>query len=297
MVCSSLLKAHRMGLSQFACHSLLPFIGLVSCLTAVSVSADVRITEHGTMSLQSKQSSGKRAWTRIIEIKGQRMRLESGEGAEPRGTIYDLDSGKRFRLAPSSREVLVLDLGKVSIRWRKQVRVEQLSRQVRPSGAQREVLNLPCTEFTFDFLAPASLPNHQIAHDRGTVCVTDTAPAGVEFASFVHEARKRGFDLVVATLSPTFSPIGSYFWGDESNFIVLSGMTASGYDANPGAHVESFAYESAWMVTEISSDPIPNERFDIPNGWKQKRDDGFDRVSFSRPTSRSRTLVRRVKSR
>ena len=100
-----------MGLSPFACHSLLPFIGLVSCLTAVSVSADVRITEHGTMSLQSKQSSEKRAWTKTIEIKGQRMRLESGEGAESRGTIYDLDSGKRFRLAPSSKEVLVLDLG------------------------------------------------------------------------------------------------------------------------------------------------------------------------------------------
>ena len=274
----------------------LVIVGFMLCVAAFSVRADIRVSQNVTEIL----GKATRAGTRTIEIKGLKMRLETGQGTESRVTIYDLESGKRFRLSTSSKEVFELDLGPVSKRWKEGIVQSKMHRLIRPSGGKYEISGLPCEEYTFDFQAPISLDGHepkQIAHDSGTVCLSQNIPAAAEFASFVHEAKRRGYILAVAILSPTFSPIGSYFFGEELNVMVLSAVTKLGYDSYPGAqNSRSTAIEETWTVTEIRSDSISDEHFRVPPDWKLKRDSEFDRAALSQPASRSRTLVRKVNS-
>lgn len=284
-----------MRLLQSVCGSALT-VGLMSWVTAFSVHADIRVNQNVTRTSGKATHTG----TRTIEIKGLKMRLETGQGTESRVTIYDLESGKRFRLSNSSKEVFELDLGRVSKRWKEMIVQNKMQRVVRASGGKYGVSGLPCDEYTFDFQAPVWRDGYepkQIAHDSGTVCLSHDIPAGAEFASFVHEAKKRGYVLAVAILSPTFSPIGSYFFGEESNVMVLSAVTKSGYDSYSSAHnPEPTGFEETLTVTEINSNSISDEHFRVPLDWKLKRDSEFDRAALSLQTSRSRTLVRKVKS-
>ncbi len=275
-------------------------VSLTLCVSTIPVHADIRIGERGT---RSSANTKRVSWTRTIEIKGLKMRLESGQGMPFRVTIYDLESGKRFRLSSSSKKVFVLDLGPISKSWKEEIVQNKMDRVISLSGRKYEVSGLPCDEYTFEFQSPISLhrfESRQIAHDRGRVCLSKTVPGGAEFASFVHEARKRGYILAVAILSPTFSPIGSYFFGEEPNVMVLSAVTKFGYDSLPGAQIPSTAttaIEESWTVTEIKSEPISDEDFRVPPDWKLKRDSEYDNASFSQPTSRSQTFVRKVNSR
>jgi hypothetical protein len=286
-----------MKLFQHVRGSALAIVGFMLCVSTLSVHADIRISQRGTRTLAN---SNRVSWTRTIEIKGLKMRLESGQGMQSRATIYDLESGKRFRLSASSKEVFELDLGPVSKRWKEAIVQNKMDRVIRPSGGKYEVSGLPCDEYTFEFQAPISLHGYeprQIAHDRGTVCLSQTIPGGAEFASFVREAKKRGYVLAVAILSPTFSPIGSYFFGEEPNVMVLSAVTKFGYDSYPGAqNPSSTAIEETWTVTEIKSELISAEDFRVPPDWKLKGDSEFDRAALSQPTSRSQTFVRKVNS-
>lgn len=285
-----------MKLFQHVCGSTLAIVSLTLSVSTITVHADIRVRQNVTRTLGKATN----ARTRTIEIKGLKMRLEAGQGTQSRVTIYDLESGKRFRLSNSSKEVFELDLGPVSKRWKEEIVQNKMDRMIRPSGGKYEVSGISCDEFTFEFQAPISLRGReprQIAHDRGTVCLSVTTPAGAEFASFVHEAKKRGYVLAVAILSPTFSPIGSYFFGEEPNVMVLSAVTKFGYDSLPGAQNPSWAIEESWTVTGIRSESISDEDFRVPPDWKLKRDHEFDNASLSQPTSRSQSFVHRVNSR
>lgn len=286
-----------MKLIQHLHVSAAAILGFMLCVSTLPVRADIRISKRGTTTIPN---SNRASWTRTIEIKGLKMRLESGQGMSSRVTIYDLESGKRFRFSPSSKEVFELDLKPVSKRWKERIIQSKIQRVIRPSGAKYEVLGLGCDEYAFDFQAPISVDGYapkQIAHDSGTVCLSQNIAAGAEFANFVHEAGRRGYVVAVAVLSPTFSPIGSYFFGEEPNFIVLSGVTKCGYDSLPGAQNPSSAVEDTWTVTEIRSESIPDEDFRIPHDWNLRRDQEFDMAALSQPTPRSRTLVRKVSTR
>jgi hypothetical protein len=285
-----------MRLSQHVCGAALVFVGFVLCAPTFSAHADIRVSQNVKWTSGKSTSAG----TRTIEIKGLKMRLQTGQGTQSRVTIYDLESGKRFRLSTSSKEVFELDLSPVSKRWKERIVQNKMQRVIHPSGGKYEVSGLHCDEYTFDFQAPISVDGHapkQIAHDSGTVCLSQNIAAGAEFANFVHEAQKRGYVLAVAILSPTFSPIGSYFFGEEPNVIVLSAVTKFGYDSYPGAqNPSSTAIEETWTVTEIKSESISDEDFQIPHDWKLKRDSEFDRAALSQPTSRSQTFVRKINS-
>jgi hypothetical protein len=92
--------------------------------------------------------------------------------------------------------------------------------------------------------------------------------------NFVREAKKRGYTLAAAPLSPTPSPIGSYFYGQEPNVMLLAADTESGLDGiDLGFHAMSTT-KSAVTVSDIKSEPIPDEEFQLPADWKLIKDSG-----------------------
>jgi hypothetical protein len=153
-------------------------------------SADVSIVLEG--------NRGKTTFTKTLRIKGSKMRIENRYGSNVRVTIYDLEVGKRFRLDPVRKEVFVVDLEAGSKWWKDEEIEKRLARKIQPTGNRTEVSGIPCDEYSFELMA-ALKPWRgeingaiQIAHDNGTVCVSQSIPAGAEYTAFIHEAKRRG---------------------------------------------------------------------------------------------------------
>jgi hypothetical protein len=211
-------------------------------------------------------------WRRTMRVKGLKLRLESQHGPDTHIYIYDLEIGKRYRLEPRQKEIFVDDLASRSKQWQSGLILQNRRRVITPTGRKSEVGGMGCDEYTFDLQAPTR-PSHGmqiILHDSGTVCVSQAIPDGIEFTNFVHEAQKRGFISAAAVISPSTSPIGAYFYGEQANVLVLSAKSESAYEGGP-LHGMSVV-ESSMVVTAVNSDPIPEDAFQLPVDWKIKKE-------------------------
>ncbi len=209
-----------MKLTAFISNRTRTILVLILCVCPVQLRADVTVAQ------QVKQGGvlPTEVWTRKLRIKGLKMRVDALMGKKSYVTIYDLETGKRFRLDPKRKEALVMDLAALSEELRGSVIPSKLARQIHETGNKKEIVGTTCEEYTFDLQAPTARVRGMsaIQHDQGTVCLSQNIPEGVEFTNFIHEAKKRGYSDAAAVCSPTVSSIGSYFYGQEPNVMVLS---------------------------------------------------------------------------
>lgn len=233
--------------------------------------ADVSVTEQGM-----GKDAAKALWTRTIHVKGFKMRIDFQGHSGASTTIYDLEKGKRFRLDSGRREVFVMDLASEGERWKSTLMFDRLRKIVKATGKQLEISGMACDEYTYDFQAP-SRPTQgysSILHDHGIVCVSQTIPGGIDIATFVREAKKRGFLSAAAPCSPNFSPLAPSFFGDQPNVLILSSQAEffSELPISPGAIGRN---EINVKVTEVHSDTISDEIFQFPAEWKLKKEPDY----------------------
>jgi hypothetical protein len=244
---------------------------LTLSLCPIQVRADITVTQRG----KHGGVAPNEVWTRKLRIKGLKMRVETLSGKESRVSIYDLETGKRIRLNPQRKEAFVLDLAPLSEHLRGSIIPTKLVRAIRPTGKKIEIVGTSCYEYAFDLQAPTSpwRGMSAILHDTGTVCVSQNIPGGVEFTNFVHEAKKRRYTAAASECSPTESQIGFYFYGEEPDVMVLSAKTESAFESGPifGLHGMT-SVENVMSVTEINSNAIADEEFQVPADWKIKKD-------------------------
>jgi len=203
------------------------------------------------------------------------MRLDTEHESETHVYIYDLEAGKRYRLDAKRKEVFVMDLAGMSERWRGSVMSQNLRKVIKPTGQKLEIAGVACDEYTFDLQAPTRPWRglSSVLHDHGTVCVSQSVPAGIDVVNFVHEAGKRGYVAAATICSPTASAIGYYFYGDQPNVLVLSSKTESAYEGAPSPDIHAMtAVENTTTVTSISVDSIQDAIFQIPTDWKLKKE-------------------------
>jgi hypothetical protein len=156
--------------------------------------------------------------------------------------------------------------------------LQHLKKVIKPTGQQLEVGGMACDEYTFDLQAPTRPTQglSSILHDHGTVCVSQIISGGADVANYVHEAKKRGYVSAAAPCSPTPSPIGPSFFGEQTNVLVLSARTESVSETPPGLGLGAMGrVENNTTVTAIRIDLIPEETFQIPADWKVKQEPDY----------------------
>jgi len=251
----------------------LAIVSIIVALTADVSKADVSMTQHGK---QTGPSSGE--WTRTVRIKGLKMRIDTTRNGDNFITIYDLGSGKGYQLYPKRKEAIVVDLKSASGPQNGRTR-DEFRRSIRETGKKKETGGMSCSEYTFDWQESASAPRYGIAtvlNASGTFCVSQTVPEGIEVASFVQEAMKRGYRVATSALSPTQSSIGSYFFGQEPNMLVVGSIIETRIkNTGPDRKSETIAITDTFTTSDIKSDSISDDNFQIPADWKQKQESNF----------------------
>jgi hypothetical protein len=247
------------------------FFSAAMLVLAASVSADISVVQQ----VKLGGNVGPESYTRMLQVKGLKMRVEARKGSETYITIYDLEAGTRYRLDAKRKEAFVADLGSESEDWQEGLLMKNMRREIKATGKKVEINGIACDEYTFDLQVPTR-PYHlkqMLAHDGGTACVSQAVPNGNEFTNFVHEAQKRGYLRAAAACSPTYSAIGAYFYGDEPNAVVLSSdaKSASVYGPLPLSNGLMF---TTWTlkILSIQQDPLPEDIFQIPTDWKVKKE-------------------------
>jgi len=243
---------------------------LVIAVSLVQVRADVTVSQAGKLAGGVAEE-----YTKKLRLKGLKMRVDSLYGKESRTVIYNLETGKKFRLDVGRKEAFVSDISTSSHLASGSVITAKITRAIRPTGKQSEIIGKSCTEYTFDLRIPHALSSggSTVERESGTVCVSQSIAECIEITNFVHEAKRRGYAQAASSWAPTSSINGIYFYGDEPNVMVLFAKTESSFEhaltvgLNPLPPIEN-----TMKVTEINADAIPEDVFQIPAGWKIKHD-------------------------
>jgi hypothetical protein len=254
--------------SKMFCKNL-AVLSIFAAATTDFSRADVSMTKH------AKGGTVSGEWTSTLRIKGLKMRIDTRVNGDNHVSIYDLDSGKWYRLDPKHKQVVVVDLKFASEHIKGGFLPDKLTRVVKETGKQREIGGISCDEYSFDMQAPTA-PSHRgtfVQHDSGTVCVSQTIPEGIEVTNFVLEAKKRGYTVAIGALSPGQSAIGPYFFGQQPNVMVLAASSESKVNG-PQLGVRTYV-TGTFTMSDIKSDSIPDEDFQIPPDWKQKTGSAF----------------------
>jgi hypothetical protein len=240
-------------------------------LYPLSVLADATIQQQGIGSHMGAKTN----WTRTVRIKGTKMRVDAEHDGEISVSIYDLVAGKRYRLDEKKHQVLVQDLAEENKREDENFAYGRMRKVVKPTGRQLQIAGSSCDEFTFDLQVPTRLGQGPalVLHDHGTVCASQVIAAGKDVIDFVHEPKRRDYLPAASVLSPSGPQVGPYFYGDQTNVLLLSVTADSEYEGElayglPGRGSNTFEMK----VMAVNSDPIPDQIFQIPTDWKMSKE-------------------------
>lgn len=246
-------------------------LAIVSILITASADisyADTSMTQHGKL---GGPSSGE--WTRTLRIKGLKMRIDTIRDGEDFITIYDLNSGKGYQLYPKRKEAIVVDLKSAS-----GPPPGKLRNAVKEAGKKREIAGMSCDEYSFELQSPATSPGYGVTYTEnvsGTFCVSRTIPEGTEVTNFVQEALRRGYRVATSALSPTQSSSGSYFLPQEPNVLVIAAFIETKIKGAGSSSGTLAGITNTFTINDIKSDSIPDEDFQVPADWKQKKESNF----------------------
>ncbi len=224
--------------------------------------------------VKEESPAGTESSTRTVRVRGLKLRLDSAYDSKTISYIYDLETGKRYRLDPRKREVYIANLSSHAKELQGGLILEQIQISIRPTGSESEIHGVRCREFIFDLQAPGITYHARqlFLHDTGTVYISEHVHGAYELTNFVREARKRGFLSAAALFSPTDSALGAFFYGDESKAMLMTSQSKSEPESRPGP-LEAAPFSQRQINTvSVKTEVIPDESFEIPSNWKVKKD-------------------------
>ena len=229
-----------------------------------------------------------RSYSHQIMIKGQKMRIEFEYDKKSYVTIYDLESGQEISLDTKRKIANVFDLSVETGKLEKSMKRVRTS--VQPTGTTRQVLGMNCDDYNYEVAIelPRQLFNGTLVgglqRNTGTLCVAFDAIGSKDFAAFAQSAKSHGYLLgsiseeqssPVNVSTALFSAIGTL------NGIVLDKTEKTDLQGGPGVgfYGTPSSYEIHSEVTAITGDPISDDQFRIPAGWKIHKDRGLGVLS------------------
>lgn len=249
-------------------------IGFSVAATWLSLPCTLRADTAVVQQVKEESPAAIQSFTRSLFVRGYKLRMDSKGDSKTLTFIYDLEAGKRYRLDPKRKEVYVADLSYQAKVLQGTLILQQIKSSIRPTGSDLEIDGIRCREFEFDLQAPAPVYHSRqiILHDAGTACLSLHVTGATELTSFVREARKRGYFSAAALFSPTDSVLGAFFYGDESDAMLMFSISKSEPESRSGPLEASPFARMEIKTVSVKTQTFPDDTFRIPPDWKVKQD-------------------------
>jgi len=243
----------------------------VAILMAPSASwADVTISS--TVSGKGMGAGG--AGQSVTLVKGTKMRTELGESI----TIHDASSRQMIVLNTKKREAEIYDMAKVGAEMQKNLRGGEPRAEITATGQKKEILGRSCDEYSVMISMPMG-QGDQAALTltmTGPLWVAKGAPGSDDYAAFYTAAAENGIVFgnpqqaknQAAQLKSTTEMYRGIaeLKGVPYQMETQIKFEGSGVLANMMNKVGGVS--TALTVSSVSTDPIPDDKFSVPPGYK-----------------------------
>ncbi|MBY0493858.1 MAG: hypothetical protein K2Y23_06555 [Cyanobacteria bacterium] len=239
-----------------------------------ALGADVLIKE----TLITAMAGGERRAARTIAIKGERMRIEVAQAGQTTVTLFDLPARATITLDAAKRRATVTPMAVRAAELERKVPRARVTSAIVPREGVREVGGVPCQDFTFSVRVPATSDGDQIVALSGTACVA-AVPGTDDYAAFATAAAAS--DLVIGYASSNKFAL-AVTRGRTELHRALAAVRGIPLQIDMISKAEGaglfnrmlnkiVAGTSVSTVTSVTTTPLEDASFAVPNGWKRQQ--------------------------
>jgi hypothetical protein len=239
---------------------------------AAPAAADVRFKRK----MDGKMMTGTMAGTSVQSIKGMKMRDDTTMSGMEMTTIIDVATQQMIALNHRSREAEIYDMTKVGAEVAAKIPGADVQAKLTPTAETRQVAGLSCTVHTMDVAAPMEMGGEKIdMRITGPVCLAKNGPGQSDLAALYKGIAEKGLffgDVRQAKAQPAQARGMTALYNEMARLgVPLSQeMTVKLGGSGPMATMMSKmgGTTMTFEVVSVSTDPIPDSTFQIPEGYK-----------------------------
>jgi len=222
------------------------------------------------------RSSGKTVESQVVySIKGPTLRVHHGTGATGLVHIYDAAAGRLVILDREKQQADIYDAAKASAEVEKTLPSARITADLKPTGRTRQLLGVPCEEYSFLIKAPLS--GNVILARSGTAWIARQGAGVAEYVAFFRAAR----DVLIAG---SINVPKTYLAVDRTETELYRRIAALGgipYALDMKIEVEGSGITASLLRTMVAASrtvtttvvdtaPLDDQVFAIPAGWRTR---------------------------
>jgi len=219
----------------------------------------------------------------VMYIKGTKMRTDVTLGGMARSTIIDAVARQMIVLDPDARQATIYDLSKMAEQMQKAAGIQDAKVSMTPTGETKQLLGRTCTGYTLSISVPVTIGSNTMTLTLGgPVWIAKDAPGTKDFATFYKAAGESG--LFFAPGGGRGGVQNPQARGMALMYTALGDAGGIPYEQEVEIKTEATGPMADMMrgrggmpsttttttVTSISTDPIPDDKFEIPAGYTKK---------------------------
>jgi hypothetical protein len=209
----------------------------------------------------------------VTYIKGSKMRSENANSV----FILDASSRQMIVLNDKKKEAEVYDMAKLQTDIQKATGATEPKVSFTPTGQKKELLGRSCDGYMLSISLPYTMGNDTISLTMsGPAWIAKGAPGTKDYQSFYlmaaqhglffgspQAAKAQGAQMKSTTeMYKAFAEAGGIPYQSEME------MKFEGSGMMAGMMNKMGGMSTSTTVTAVSTDPIPDEKFTVPAGWK-----------------------------
>lgn len=212
-------------------------------------------------------------------IKGTKMRTDQTIRGDVLTTIIDVENQRMISINAKQKEAEIHDLSKTAAEISKNVKVEGMKVEMKPNGQTKQILGVATAGYDLSILVPMTMGDQTIdVNLAGPVWIAKDAAGAADYATFYRAAAQKGLFFTnpdQAKASPAQAK------GMAEMYRAMADLGGVPYETEIGIKFGGQGMMASMMnkiggvsilttVTAVSTDPIADEMFAVPAGFKTR---------------------------
>lgn len=250
-------------------------LALVACATTAS--ADVKMVAQMTGKMMGRNPSGET----VTYIKGAKMRTDQTMGSNQLSTIMDVASGELISINHKNKEAEIWNIADLAKTMQGTgIAASGVDVKITPNGQSKEIAGYKATGHDLNATVKAQMGEGMAmtVTISGPAYLSTDAPGAKDYANFYMAAADKGFffgDPRAAKAQPgNAKGMMALYRSMAEKGIPLESrqiIKLSGDGPMAGLMAKMGGGEINSTVTSVSADPLADDLFTVPAGYKIKR--------------------------
>jgi hypothetical protein len=258
------------------------FVFVAFC--AAPLRADVRVTSTTTIEGAFAAMMGGMVPKVVMHIKGLKARADMDLGGQSISTISDLGA-KQFVVLNSAQKTAQV-MTPETLQGNKPLAMPKIDATVKPTGRSQMIAGVSCDEYTLAMsMSMAEMGGGQMPPEamemmktirvamNGSMWVAKSGPGVAEYLAYQIATAKGDMAAMMAAVpglkgSGIERMMGAFSDAGGIPYLTELTMTISGNEQIAGLMKQQGPIKVITKVTEVSTDPISDELFKVPDGYQ-----------------------------